>query len=450
MPCLLVDFGASRIKTAIADVKNSKLSFVKNYKAIEPAYYPDGRCEVSSEALLEKFREILNHYHNELGVRFEGVYISSEMHGFMLVNNSNEPVSPYVSWRDERSLNKVNDQIDSFNCLKNILGKEFQQISGMKLRAGLPVFNLYHMVRTKQIKEDIQILTLPDWLALVSQDSCKKTHVTMAAGLGFYDINKNCISEKILAEFKKISEVNFSFPEVIDAAEPSGYWHCGDNKIPIYAGIGDYQCAVLGAGNDSNTLSFNLGTGSQVGVIEPHSAISDDIESRPFFDGKKLQCLTHIPSGRAFNEYIGFLEEVRNVSNGECDFWKMLSELTYDEVNNSTLDIDLAIFSSAQNYKNFSGIAKISEKTFTLKNYLTSLVRSYANQYLQASTHLGSSSVKSKIILSGGVSRNLPVLKEYFEKKTLYKVELVEFTEETFLGLMAIISASQKIIMKCQ
>lgn len=432
---LLIDFGASRLKSAIVDLKSSKLSFVKDYKSVDPVYYSDGRCEVSAIALIKKFKEILSYYRDELGVKFDGIYISSEMHGFILLNSANEPISEYVSWKDERSLNKIDGQIDSFNFLKDAFGKNFKQITGMKPRAGLPVFNIFHMIKSGQIREDVMVISLPDFLSSLSQDFCKKTHATMLAGIGFYDINKGCVSEEILSEFRKISDVKISFLEVVTDVEISGYWHHGQDKIPIYSAVGDHQCAVLGAGNNKNTISLNLGTGSQISIIGRSFTPSNDIELRPFFNDEKLQCVTHIPSGRAFMEYIGFLEEVRNVSNGNCDFWKMLSELTCDEVINSTLDIDLAIFLSAQNYKNFTGISKISEKNFNLKNYLASLVRSYADQFLKILKYFEPLDAESKIILSGGISRNLPVLKEYLERKTFFKIDVVKFTEETFLGL---------------
>ncbi len=441
---LLIDFGASRIKSAIVNMDNLELSAIENHNSIEPTYYPDNRCEVSSQALITKFKDILSHYYDELDIKFDSIYISSEMHGFILLNSLNQPVSEYISWKDERSLNKIDSQVDSFSFLKNAFGKNFKHITGMNPRAGLPVFNIFQMIKSGQIKEDVSVMSLPDFLSLISQDSCQKTHATMLAGVGFYDINKNCISEEILAEFRKISDINISFPQVVQDVEVSGYWHHGQNKIPIYSGVGDHQCAVLGAGNNQNTISLNLGTGSQISIIGNNIA-SDNVELRPFFNNEKLQCITHIPSGRAFKEYIGFLEEVRDIANGNCDFWKMLSDLTYEDVSKSTLDIDLAIFSSAHNYKNFTGISKISEKSFNLKNYLASLVRSYADQYLNILTNFEPFNKDSKVILSGGISRKLTVLKKYFEDK-YPQVDIVKFTEETFLGLMIIALMNSKNI----
>ncbi len=264
---LLIDFGASRVKSAITDIKNGFFSDIKDYPSPRNISQKPNNYEVSLLDIKKQFLSICNFYFNKLKINFEGIMVCSQMHGFALLDKNNKPITNYISWKDERSLETIND-VDTFNLLNKQLVGNFKKITGMKPRPGFPFFNSIHIAKKLGLKQ-VRVITLPDWLSLACDDSNFLSHDSMLAGLGFFDIAKRQTSNELLKLAKQFSGADFFFNLPAGIDEISGYWHNGFKKIPIFLGVGDHQCAVLGAGNLPNkSLSINIGTGSQVSVIK--------------------------------------------------------------------------------------------------------------------------------------------------------------------------------------
>ncbi len=393
---LLLDFGASRIKASL--LVDNKIINIQDYPSIKPCRTKNKCFEVSGLKIKEKFLEIVRQYYKICA--YDGILICSEMHGFMVTDKNNSPKSNYISWKSERST--FGDDC-SFNKLSLKIKNTFFKKTGMNLRACYPIFNLYDMVQNKEIKGG-KIISLPDWLCCSGGKSENKTHVTMAAGFGFYDIYKNKWDENLIGEIN----CPVDFNKVVNDVEIGGYITLHGREIPVYTGVGDHQCAVLGAKNTDNTISVNLGTGSQVALINLKNKNS---EKRPYFENKLLSVITHIPSGRMLNAFIGFMQSV----NPENNWWKELEKISLTAVKNANLTMDLSIFKSAWNYNNGGIIAGLDENNFTKENYLASLLKNYIIQYKRAIEMLKPDEKYNKIILSGGIPAKLPVFIKYLD-----------------------------------
>ena len=96
----------------------------------------------------------------------------------------------------------------------------------------------------------------------------------------------------------------------------AGYWAHSAGRVPIYVGIGDHQCSLLGAGLvERHTLSINLGTGAQVSTLEDKWT-PQEAETRPYFSGQMLNTITHIPGGRALAERCALPSARREADGG--------------------------------------------------------------------------------------------------------------------------------------
>ncbi|MDR2437265.1 MAG: hypothetical protein LBD17_04265 [Endomicrobium sp.] len=434
---LLLDFGASRIKAALLD--NGKIFNIKSYDSVQASLNTGIRYEIDVFAIKNKFLSILKEYCKD--EKLSSIFISSEMHGFVLLDKAGSPISNYVSWKDERSL-EIIDRTSSFNMLKEKLGESFFRKTGMKARACYPIFNIFHMIRKKEIYGYCKIVSLPEWLICSCGNNVfNVSHDTMSVGLGFYNIYRKSLDNDLVNAVTD-NKIKLAFNDVYSEVKVGGYITINGDDIPIFCGLGDYQCAVLGAGNDESSISVNLGTGSQIGILSDENE-DKDTEKRPFFDNKLLEVITHIPSGRALNEYMRFLQEV----NPLVDFWKRLSDVTIDEMESSKININLSIFTSAWGYKDGGSITKIKEGEFKLNSYLASLLRGYVTQYVDAIRVISPSPKVNKIILSGGIATKLRNIKLYLSKLTGYdvfyqKIHTHGIFEETLVGLKIV---SEKI-----
>jgi len=378
---LLVDFGATHIKSVMYDIAACKHNDIRRIKSPQNISSRPNEFVVSQAKLTKIFKEICELYEEH---QFDAIYISSQMHGFVVTDKNNKPLTDYISWQDHRG---PLIQLDNF-----------RKITGMKNRLGLPVHNLHHMINTqKTFNQKVKVITLPDLLSNISGKSENLTHSSMMASTGFYDINHVKISPKIADLFK----CDLMFNDVTSNVEVAGYY----NDIPIYTGIGDLQSAIYGAVNpDFDSILVNIGTGSQVSRIAETKMTPEGIEYRPYIGKNHLHTVTHIPAGRALRAYLKLFSELG------VDCWGRLGRYSHEQIMNSTLDIDFAIFESAAGFANGGSIAGIKENNFNVDNILASLAKHLARQYVQYINKIDCNNDLQWVILSGGIPRNIPAM----------------------------------------
>ena len=184
---LLVDFGASRIKAAHLIEDNIKN--VNSYPSVAPCIDKNNKFEVSSLDIKNKFIKIIDQYYKEH--TFQGILLCSEMHGFIIVDKNNNALSNYISWKTERSVNIYEgEQVSNFNKLSSLINEKFLAKTGMRIRACYPIFNIYDMAKSGEFNGG-KIISLPEWLCCCDGKSTNKAHITMSAGMGFYNINND-------------------------------------------------------------------------------------------------------------------------------------------------------------------------------------------------------------------------------------------------------------------
>lgn len=427
---LLLDFGASYTKSSLLNITKGNLIAPLVFPAMKNIARLDGHYEISPADLTKQFLDICEHY-TVMNASIEGVVICSQMHGFILLDQKNKPLTNYISWQDERSLKKI-DGISSYEIITQQLGESFKQITGMYPRAGLPIMNVMHLCRSNDWSDKtIKLVTLPEWLALSHETSNHCVHETMIAGTGFFDINQKQISTVLVDMIKQHTRYQLTFNALAKEKDSAGHLVRPGKEITIYTGVGDHQCAILGAENTSDSISINIGTGSQVAQINGDLTLTD-FERRPYFNNNYLLTRTHIPAGRALNLYFGFLKSVMK------DVWSEVNKLTPDDILQSSLSIDLAFFQSAFNHTSGGMIKKISEDNFTLQNYLASVLKCFLLQYVPLINELRAMNPKAKCILSGGIPRKLPHLTKALACMINAEVRVATKTEETLAGLHTI------------
>ena len=439
-PYLLLDFGTTSTKSTIVDLDTGGFSEPQSHPSIPGVEGPSGHYEIPLPEIRDRFLSICTHYYDALDIHFHGIVLCSEMHGFAVLGEEDAPLTNYISWKDDRSLEKIGG-VSSFDLVASKLGDATGIITGMKPRPGFALLNLIHLGRTGRLSYRGRVVSLPGWLARCSENASCREHPTLLAGMAFYDVGANALSDELIDLVRDLT----GFTPLLDAPAPAGqvagYWHRRGAKIPIFVGVGDHQCSVLGAGLTDDSISFNLGTGSQISVLD--GEIEDEtVETRPFFDGHFLKTITAVPAGRALNEYVGFLDEV---AGGHADFWTLLDEMSAADVLSSDLDFDLRLFPGARDFDIGGGITHIREGRLTLHNYLASLLRSFAAQYREIAAVLDPAHTLSRCLLGGGIARNLPHLRDLISHFTGYKVLPAAPLDESILGLrtLALVAAGR-------
>ena len=90
---LLVDFGATHIKSVIYDLVAEQHSDFRKIKAPQNTSEAYGEFVVSQEQLTEIFKNICESYKFH---EYEAIFISSQMHGFVVADKNNKPLTDYI------------------------------------------------------------------------------------------------------------------------------------------------------------------------------------------------------------------------------------------------------------------------------------------------------------------------------------------------------------------
>lgn len=187
------------------------------------------------------------------------------------------------------------------------------------------------------------------------------------------------------------------------------------NNIPLYSSLGDTNCVIESLPLNENNIAINIGTGSQI----IYKTKENLIVKRYFPAGRSLLVYSNLFSS------IGF------------DFLKYINSLTLNDVKESTLEINLAVFKQANNYTTGGSILNINEENFSMKNLTGSIIKQLILQYkLYADEQR-----RNEILLCGGMIKHIPCLTTCFEYYyNNYKVINVEkHIDSTFIGMVKLI-----------
>ena len=377
----LADFGASRVKCVVVDLETDTV--IDSIDVASPSS-THTTTNNTFEIVPQKYWHALEQTAGLLISKYsiQDLWICSEMHGFILTQ-AGQAVTGYISWKDQRATSAL-----------NVLGQRSQQfanLTGMRLRAGLPIVTASAM----SLPNNAKLNTLVDWLLLCGGEHDPKSHVSLTAGTGFYDINQNSCTNEFLQSELEFCRVTTDIHERLGQITLSG------NTVNVYGGIGDLQAALYGAGLATGGAVVNLGTGSQVAVLPADKGN----ELRPFIHGDYAGVITHIPGGRALNVVANLFDGIASASGGKPVFWELWQQLDVNDILNSPLHADLNLFDSAWRRSATSGFIGLQEHCSDPHQVLLGIAKSWAQQYVDALNLLDPTHNITSVMLTGGLAR---------------------------------------------
>lgn len=263
---LLIDVGSTHIKWTSMDETGlrgpeKRLPFPRRLPGLENIH------EVDLESIVQRIFAILE----EAGT-MTSLWLATQMHGYVLADETGHPLTPYIAWQDKRALGKP---------MPFTLSPSY----GVHLKANLPRASI-EVIR--QTNPDLyarvtQFFTLGSYL-IYRLIGLNATHITEAAPSGFYDAGKPISTP-------------FNLPNACQQIKPLG-------KIGtclVYPPVGDQQASVYGANDYNEAMILNLGTAAQLCTLAP-GRVYGDFESRPFFGPYTLCTVTGLPGGREIDQ----------------------------------------------------------------------------------------------------------------------------------------------------
>lgn len=443
MNIIAIDCGASFIKFAL----------FKNNELVKKMYMdsPGGICD-KNILCTEKIEELIALVVSgikTLSCEIENavVCIDNEMHGFILAHPDGRPYTGYISWQTELA----NCKEVLAHVVKHVGTEKAESLincTGMPLRSGLPSSNLFWLKQNGYLNkhERLFFYTLGDYIIRRIARIEPVCHITNAAATGLVDLKNEKWNEELISIL--VEKTPIVFPKIGKEAIRIN----ADKPYCILPAIGDQQAALLGSGiNDSQQLSFNIGTGAQVSrLISEFSQYnnSDGYQIRPYFYDTYIKTIPHIPSGRAVNVFFRFLKGILKKYDSTISdetIWSIMGKAISKKTNTDSLCCDLSFFENAITNNTRGCISNISEYGFTLENLLSSVFSQLVDNFVLIANKVNNGlPAYDTIVFSGGMAKRWDILRTGIAENLKSDARIILSKNDALYGCMVYAIISQQ------
>jgi sugar (pentulose or hexulose) kinase len=429
MNFLGLDLGTSSIKGAILDLDARVVGRVRQLPFPAPTEgLPPHFHEVGLERVISVVKSIIAEL-NEEARECSGIVMCGQMGGLIFTNTRGEALSNYISWQDKRPMQPLRSgKVSVFEQLTNILTNDDWNALGREVRPGLPISLLYWLKEVEKLPTSESVAAcLPDFVAGHLCGCTPAMHFSGA--VGSLNISTGVWHHEL---FSRLGLGQLSWPRLVDFREPVGLFDAGRGGLPIYAPVGDHQCSLLGAGLRPEELSLNISTGSQVSMLM-EKPDPGQYQLRPYFEGRWLKTITNLPAGRALNVLVRLVGEIAESNGSQSDLWKRVSDAA-EKISETDLRVNLSFYPTPVGDRGV--ISNIREDNFTVGHLFQAALSDMARNYYTCALRLSQVQAWRRLLLSGGLSQKLEVLRIVIAKRFEREYRLCSTTEDSLEGLL--------------
>ena len=304
-----LDFGGTFIKASLfsgtdcgepIDWVKSRFPYETSQKRFEISSNPNSVIEIALGAL----RSLLLRNNKP---KLAGVLVSGQMGSYLFVDSDGTPMTGISSWQNQVSTAFL-------ESVPKGLRQDIFQVGGDFVRRELPALKLLE----SRTRYSGRFETLLSFVAKsLTGGKSEIIHTTDAAATGMLNTFDGTWNEDLL-ELLGLSLSDL--PRVTSRFETAGF--SKELGCPVWVGVGDHQAAVNSSNSLKNgRLNVNVGTGCQVSRIRLPGDIRT-LQTRPYFRGAFLTCLTHISSGRLIERSVN---ESAQTARQRSAIWKVLA-----------------------------------------------------------------------------------------------------------------------------
>ena len=436
LPFVGIDLGTSFIKGAVLDAESGRVEHVRRIPfpdplpGLDPLY-----CEFAPGQVLAATRTLIEELAT-LAVECEGLVMCTQLGSMVLMNSEGQAVSNCFGWRDQRVLELHSSGAGSYyKILQERIGAQHCRELGNELPVGAPISFLYWLAEQGKLEPDLIPVSLGDFV--LSSLCHEPPSVDTTTAMIYELLNLSTLQW----HFDVIEQLGLSavrWPTLRKQGELAGSMKMGAASIPCFASVGDYHCALLGALLFEDELSLNISTGSQVSRIVPGLA-PGDYQTRPFFDGKFANTISHLPAGRSLNVLVDLLTEIAKAQGAiPADPWSYIASAAA-AVNRTDLEVNLSFYPGPCGDR--GAITNISEKTLNVGTLFRAAFENMAECYYASALRIWPDHSWRGIVFSGGLAFKLPQLRQIIQDRFQTESRLCPVAEDTLCGLLLLAKA---------
>ncbi|HVJ69204.1 MAG TPA: FGGY family carbohydrate kinase [Caulifigura sp.] len=433
--CLGLDLGSSSIKAAVLNLETGKVERVVSQPFPGPVAPRPGWFEIDVVDIANRARSLLAELISD-APDCTRLLTCGQMGGLALVDDRGRPHSPYISWRDQRSIGPHPAGGTFFDVFRSRLSDRDLDAVGRELRVGSTIVLLSWLVETNQRPADeLYPVTLVD---AVLANLCEAPPVTEPTqALGLLELASLTHSQPL---FDAARVPNIRRSRIATVNDVVGECRIGPSTLRCHPAVGDQQAALVGVGLGDDELSVNCSTGSQVSRIT-RDIVAGDYQIRPYFGGRLINTIAQLPAGRSLNVLVDLLTELARAEGAELTrVWETIATRSAVEPPEE-LNVDLAFFSCPLG--DHGAITSITTENLTVGAVFRGAFRNMADNYRLCAERVSNGRPWSRAVLSGGLTNKLCVLREIIAARLGSGVRESQESEETLQGLLTLASDSR-------
>jgi sugar (pentulose or hexulose) kinase len=429
-----LDLGSSFIKGAVLDLDTlairqiERLPFPDPIQGLHPSFREFNPAEVVAvtRSLLDR---LLGHAPDAAGL-----VVCSQLHGMVFTTDQGQAVSNAINWQDQRALQPFPGGGGSyFDELNRRLAPEERRQLGNEPRPGVPLCFLFWLAQNKALPAQAAVVAaLPCFVVANLCASPPLSDVTNAFAHGALNVETLQWHRPVIA---KLGMERVAWPEIVPQGSVVGECRLGARNLPVFAPVGDYHCSQVGAFLDQGELSVNISTGSAV-IQLARGCEFGDFQTRPWFDGRFLKTITHIPGGRALQALVRLLSELAEAQGLKLrDPWDyILAEAARS--GPTDLRVDPAFYFSAMG--ECGAITNVREESLRVGPLFHAAFAGMADNYARAARRLAPDQDWTRLVFSGGVALKTTLLRRLICARLGQAYRLAASDEDTLLGLLVL------------
>ena len=435
-----IDIGTSTICFTIFDIDTLSVISMRNIDNTSSINHSDPRAhEQNPSKIWEIIENLFLQSKEELSlVRI--IAITGQMHGAILLDDDNIPVSNLLTWRDARY---------SVGQASNDFGK----MNGCTLHVGYGANSISRMLRTQG--GDSPGRKICSIESFIMGKLCGNFCVdeSLAASFGCFDIVNKCWNEEQLEEMGlNRSLFGYVFPSCVPVAKilPANSERYGLSiDTTVFAPIGDNQASVIGATGFLNTGVVNIGTSGQLSVPCSSMLYSKSIEVRPLLETGFLQVYSSLCGGWSYAYLKDFCKDLLakfgfSLSDGQI--YAVLDSLAVDSFESGGLVVDTRFLGTREDSLLRGEICEIDTQNLNISNLAVGFIQGIVRELHPPAIRLDSIPF---IVASGNSVRKSPIMKRAIEQEFGCACMEPPFLEEAsvgaVLGCLANIEGKERI-----
>ena len=416
-----IDIGTTTVSAVVYDITEKKQ--IEAFTVPHNSYVCTDVFSTQSVSVIinqaeDLLKDILKKHTNVISIGLSG-----QMHGIVYIDSDGNSVSDLINWQDKRA----DIQLENGKTTCELI----EEITGEHISAGYGIAtHYYNMTQGLVPKNAASFCSIMDFFGLKICGLNKPLiHTTVAASFGLFDIKNGAFkSEKL-----KLLGIDESFVPVV-TTESCVIGEC--DGIPVSVALGDNQASFLGSVSENgDSILVNIGTGSQVSAVSDYRELRDEVELRPFIEGKYLICGSALCGGFAYSMVEKFFRSyVVGLGMGDVSQYEIINKLAYDayESGEKGLDVDVSFFGKRNDPDKRGSIKMIDRQNFTPASLVLGVLRGMCNELYGLYECFGEK--KTRMVASGGAVKQNIVLEKLLSECFGMNVSINNVDEEAATG----------------